>query len=315
MNNSSLEERIQYYGDPDVQDDPSTRNGPVNVMVLTSIRDVGTCDKNGSMVDTPEGHRYMEGIVERMVKETKEGGSLRNALRLAGVITDDLERDMSRSEYSPYPHREKQWIHDRSLRDVNGELVVSEDMTHWIPSDFRSLPLQDADGRSRRKEEFERRVLELMDQKNADVLVSDHYMARIAYMIQNGYAKFGKILNIHPAVTRADDPYCFRGPTPTQDAIDRAKRDGHAQTGATLHFVNDVIDDGPQIAYVSGTPVYPHDAPQHLRYRNYQSAKLPLFVAGIRHYIERIYPHLDTIDLNNLSSLNHVPYQHSQERS
>ena len=131
-------------------------------------------------------------------------------------------------------------------------------------------------------------------------------------MIRDGYGKFGKVLNIHPAITKSDDPYCFRGPTPTRDAIERAKKDGCARTGATLHIINEVIDDGPLIAYVSGTPVYAQDEPQRLRYRNYQLAKLPLFVSGIRHYIQRIYPYLDTIDVNNLSSLNHVPHQPSQ---
>jgi len=39
--------------------------------------------------------------------------------------------------------------------------------------------------------------------------------------------------------------------------------------------------------------VYAYDHPQHLRYRNYQRAKLPLMIMGLRHYIENIYPHLD----------------------
>lgn len=312
LNEFFLEDRIQYFGDPNQQQNGFSQKDPVNVMVLTSVRDVGTCDKNGSMVDTPEGRQHMEGIVERIIVETQESGRLHDILRLVGVITDDLERDMRRSEYSPYPDTEKQWIHNRDLRDVNGELVAGDDMTHWLPSDFRSLPLHDAEGRARHKEEFEQRVLELMQQRNADVLVSDHYMARIAYMIQDRYGKFGKVLNIHPAVTKQGDPYCFRGPTPTQDAIDRAKADGQAQTGATLHFVNEVIDDGPQIAYVSGTSVYPNDEPQHLRYRNYQQAKLPLFVSGVRHYIEKIYPHINALDLNNLSLLNHVSTRDSE---
>lgn len=307
----SLEDRIQYYGDPRVGRNSQHAGEPVNAMILTSIRDVGSCDKNGGIIDTPQGERYMEGTIERIIEETRQGGKLHGTLRLVGIITDDLERDMRQSSYAAYPHPEKQWVHPLELRDAHGETVAGEDMTHWIPSDFRSLPLSDTENRARKKEEFERRVLELMRQRNADVLISDHYMARIAYMIGGEYKKFGKVLNIHPAVTQTGSPYCFRGRTPTQDAIDRAKTNGQTFTGATLHFINEVIDDGPQISFVAGTPVYPHDQPQHLRYRNYQAAKLPLLVAGLRHYIGTIYPHLDTIDVNHLTLLNGVSDEHS----
>jgi hypothetical protein len=76
-------------------------------------------------------------------------------------------------------------------------------------------------------------------------------------------------------------------------------------TGATLHIMDEEIDHGPALAYMAQTPVFPDDAPQELRYRNYQAGKLPLFIAGMRHYIERIYPHLDRLDLYSLSPLDH----------
>lgn len=79
---------------------PEHPPAPLRMMVLTSIRDVGTCDKNGTTVRTPEGWRYMEGAVERLIYETREGGALHGLLRIAGIINDDLERDIE----NIYPH-------------------------------------------------------------------------------------------------------------------------------------------------------------------------------------------------------------------
>lgn len=295
---------IRFFGDESV---PSVRpQKPVNIAFLTSVRDTGTCDRNGSIIRTPEGVRYMEGAIERTVRESREGGALDGILRVVAVITDDREKDMRGSEYPLRPQAGRPWLHDQDLRNNDDSLVADPDTTHWIVSDFRSLPLSDTDGRAERKMDFERQVWQLMQQRQADVLVSDHYMARIAYLVNGTFRQFGRILNIHPAVTIPDHPFRFCGKTPTKDAIDRARSGVETRTGATLHVVDEIIDHGPPLAYIAETPVDGTDEPQHLRYRNYQLGKLPLFIAGMRHYIENVYPHLDQIDLQSLSPLPHV---------
>lgn len=262
---------------------------PLNLMVLTSVRDTGTEDCNGSVIATPEGPRYMEGVIERLVRETAPAGALTGLVRFVGVITDDTERDMRASDYGVLPEAGRRWLHPLELTTHEGVRVA--DMTVNIPSAFRALPLSALEARTRAKSVFEVAVAEAMKRNGADILLSDHYMAKLEFLFgPMGYN--GRVLNIHPAVTLPGHPFCFRGKTPTADAIARARSGTPTRTGATLHIVNERIDDGPPIALIADTPVYAADEPQHLRYRNYRIAKLPLLGAGLTHYALHVYPHL-----------------------
>ncbi|MEI8230658.1 MAG: formyltransferase family protein [Candidatus Peregrinibacteria bacterium] len=296
---------MHFYGHPSLAVPASSPRSPVGVLFLTSVRDIGADDHVGQIVATDEGPRRMEGIVERTVNETRSGGALEGILRVAGVVTDDLSRDLRHSSYPVIPEPGRDWIHPLDLETTEGQLVVDPRFTINVPSDFRALPRADRDGRAQRKEAFERRVMDIADERGADVIVSDHYMAWIQYMINDQYGRYGRVLNIHPAVTIPGHPFCFTGKTPTGDAIRHAQTGQPTFTGATLHFVDPEIDHGPPIAVASATPVHADDEPERLRYRNYQQSKLPLFIAGMRHYVERILPQLDALDVNSLSLLTH----------
>lgn len=246
---------------------------PLRILFLTSIRDVGECDRNGLMVETGQGQRYMEGVVERTAREVQHTGALHGRFVIAGVVTDDRAHDLH--DFTAYPNGavDKRWVWPKQL-----------DLPTWnIPSDFRGLPRTALLERGEAKLAFEQRVCERFREVEADVIVSDHYMARIEHLIDR-FGLYGRVLNIHPAVTVTGHPFCFRGQTPTADAIVRAQHDTSTVTGATLHLVNAIIDDGPALAYGVGTPVYASDQPQWLRWRNYQMAKLPVFVTGMLHY-------------------------------
>lgn len=300
-----IEQNIVYFGDPRLLQRKTTLDRPLNMVFLTSVRDTGTCDRNGTWVETGNGsRRYMEGVIERTVKETHPWwlgssgklypGMLAGLVRVGGVITDDTPKDMQNSPYSALPERGRAWIFPRTLSTPEGLLVT--DMTYNIPSSFRLLPKRAVEERWLGKLDFESRVLRMMRGLGGDVLVSDHYMARIDFLYQNP-ALFGRLLNIHPAVTIEKHPFRFRGKYPTADTLARARSDRsiQIQTGATLHFIGPEIDKGQPIAYVVDTPVYPHDEPQWLRYRNYNLGKLPLFVHGLAHYARNIYPYLDKL--------------------
>lgn len=255
-------------------------NRPLRLLFLTSVRDTGDCDLNGSDVAMPEGDRYMEGVIERTVRETNLGCALAGQFEVVGVITDDRPKDLH--TYPVLPTDDQPWLWPHNLHLPAGPLLIERTLN--LPSDFRSRPLNDTTGRAAAKRAFEERVYQIMQEVEADVLVSDHYMARIEYLITDEFGLYGRVINIHPAVTVRGHPWCFRGPTPTADAIARAGCEPRVLTGATLHLVNSVIDDGPAIAFGVGTEVHANDAPPWLRWRNYQNAKLPLFIAGLQHY-------------------------------
>lgn len=277
----------------------------VGVLFLTSIRDIGADDHVGQIVQTDEGPRPMEGIIERTIRETHAGGALEGILRVAGVVTDDLPRDLRHTSYAVSPFAGRDWVHPLDLETPDGQRVADPHFTINVPSDFRRLPRSDSAGRAERKEAFECRVMDIADERGAEIIVSDHYMAWIQHMINDQYGRYGRVLNIHPAVTIPNHPFCFTGKTPTADAIRHAQTGVPTRTGATLHFVDPWIDHGPPIAVTAATSVNADDDPQRLRHRNYQQSKLPLFIAGMRHYIEHLLPQLDSIDLTSLSPMYH----------
>lgn len=270
---------------------------PLRVVFLTSIRDTGTCDRNGQTVETPEGPCYMQGVTEATVVESRPGGRLHGLIEVAGVITDDVVGETG--DYPVLPTDGCNWIYPLDLVGPDGVRIA--DLTANLPSHFRKLPLRDKKGRVQAKKQFERALLLYMQAIRADVLISDHYMARIKYLI-GGLGLFGKVLNIHPAITLKDHPYWFPGKTPTADAIAAAGRNGGKTfTGATLHFMNRIIDGGPEIAYQCATPVYASDQPQQLRARNYP-VKCGVFVKGMIHYAKNFYPYLDRIDFDRFEN-------------
>lgn len=295
------QQNIMCYGDPRLLQRNTALTRPLNVVFLTSVRDTGTCDRNGTWVITEDGlEQYMEGIIERTIKETRPNGMLANLVRVVGVIYDDTERDMRRIDSYPLLPNLEQWIYPYDLATPDGLLV--RDMTYNISSSFRQCRLEAKGERRQAKFEFETEVLKKIKELEGDILVSDHYMARLDYLYREPNL-YGCVLNIHPAVTVEKHPFCFRGKTPTADAIARARSGVPTRTGATLHFINERIDEGPPIAYVAETQVFATDEPQWLRYRNYATCKLPLFVQGLAYYVRSIYPYLDELDDDHLAKM------------
>lgn len=261
---------------------------PTRMLILTSVRDVGACDLNGRMISTREGPKYMMGIVEHAVRECRPRGALDGLFELAGVVTDDTAKDLRSCEYPPLPLKGKPWIHRPGLEDHFGTKIA--DLTVNVPSVFRSLPREDVEGRHAAKEVFESQVRKIMQDAGADVLMLDHYMARIEFLINGEFGLYGRVLNIHPAVTLAGHPFCFRGPTPTADALTHAKENAATMTGATLHLVNAEFDDGPVVHWDAPTPVHAVDTPAELRCRNYRMAKRPVFTEGMKKYRQNVFP-------------------------
>lgn len=276
---------------------------PIRALFITSVRDVGNgSDRNGSLIDTPNGRKYMKGAVETCVDEVNACRELADHAQVIGVVYDDMHSELLRDGYPARPRFGQPWIYPtEKINSATGDRMI--DNTFSVPSVFRSLPLTDQRNRDQLKLQFEAEIHELMRMLGADIIISDHLLMRIVNLIRrDAFDLYGRVLNIHPAITDENSPYRLRGLTPTQDAIGRThgfRRDRrtslqtpverHFRTGSTLHFVSPEIDAGPVICDDEPTPVYPNDTPQLLRYRNYLMAKGPVLVEGLMHYHREMF--------------------------
>lgn len=84
---------------------------------------------------------------------------------------------------------------------------------------------------------FEAEIVEVLREKNVDLIVLAGYMRLIGHTLLSAYSN--KIVNIHPSLLPA---------FPGKDAIGQAFRAGVEKTGVTIHYVDEGMDTGPIIA-------------------------------------------------------------------
>lgn len=87
------------------------------------------------------------------------------------------------------------------------------------------------------KQQFEREILQQLQQKEIDLVVLAGYMRLIGPTLLQAYQN--RIVNIHPSLLPA---------FPGKDAIGQAYRYGVKVTGVTVHYVDEGMDTGPIIA-------------------------------------------------------------------
>ncbi len=258
-----------------------TPKRPLRVVFMTSLRDIVLEECNGQFLNINGIDHYIKGVIESTLEETTSGGILEGLIEVKGVIYDDTLDDL-KGKFHLLPEDNDSWIFPTEL--------LSKDNIWNIPSLFRKLAKDDIKGRKKEKYNFELSVFKKIKEVGADILILDSYMAKLEYLF-----KFmpNKVINIHPGPTLAGHPFCFRGKTPYSDAILFAKNNGGlVYTGATLHFVNEKIDEGNFIAYICNTPVNEEQEVISLMYENYIKAKNPIFITGLRHYVLKIFPYL-----------------------
>ncbi len=257
---------------------------PLGVLFITSLRNILYEEFNGQFIEINGEKFYMQGVIEKTLEETQYRKSLHGLIEVKGVIVDDTVSDL-KNEFDLLPNDQTNWIFPTKF--------LEKDRIWNIPSLFRKLPKEDFKGREQSKHVFESLVFKKAKEIGAEIIILDGYMARLDYL-QSSLGMYGKVLNIHPAPTIIDRPFCFRGKDEVMDAIRFAKNNGGAAlTGSTLHFVDSDLDSGHPVAYICSTPVSEDDTELELMYRNYQEAKLPIFIAGLKHYVLKIFPYLE----------------------
>ncbi|WP_309108840.1 formyltetrahydrofolate deformylase [Arthrobacter sp.] len=121
---------------------------------------------------------------------------------------------------------------------LGGELVavVSNHETHRAMAEAAGLPFVYIPVTPESKEDAERRLLELVDEYNVDLVV----LARYMQVLSNDLCRAleGRAINIHHSFLPG-----FKGARPYHQAYDR----GVKLVGATAHYVTADLDEGPII--------------------------------------------------------------------
>ena len=290
---------------------------PLRVLFLTSIRDVGRDERVGKLrrVKGQTGGRAVTrtvGTIETVLRESLPGGELDGYVEVAGIVSDDMPRDFTfrgtshRSNYVADPGEKGHWIFDRELALPDGSRAV--DVCKNIPSDFRACPVDDFKERAKRKFYFESSVHDFFKDTNADVILSDHYMAKIEYLFDKQYFNLGgRVLNTHPGITHRENPFRTLGNNPyvamRDHARGRAKVDGeyveiepHKIGGASFHFLTSSIDGGAVLCDAETTPVSPGEGDTSLAARLYKRSKRDVVLAGLKYYASSVFPYVRSLE-------------------
>jgi formyltetrahydrofolate deformylase len=190
-------------------------------------------------------------------------------------ITSSNDRPRVAIFVSKYDH----CLVDLLYRQRNGELtcdiplIVSNHPDAKRHADFYGIPYHVVPVTKENKPDAEREEMELLRKNNIDLIVLARYMQVLSTDFIRHYPQ--QIINIHHSFLPA-----FVGAKPHQQAYDR----GVKLTGATAHYVTEVLDDGPIIE--QGVARISHrDAPEDLVEKGRDVEKVVLSRA-VRWHIE-----------------------------
>ena len=198
-------------------------------------------ERNDEFVDSENNKFFMRSVVRGEIEREKLEEDLKNALPKSANIRVIVPR---KKNILLMATKESHVLGDILIRHFDGELeanilgVVSNyDLLRPLVERF-DLPYYHISHQNLTRSEHEEKILDLLKNfENIDYIVLAKYM-RI--LTPNFVQKFeNKIINIHHSFLPA-----FIGANPYKQAYDR----GVKIIGATAHFVNNNLDEGPIIA-------------------------------------------------------------------
>lgn len=127
--------------------------------------------------------------------------------------------------------------------------------------------------------EYCTKLLELLDELNADLIVLAGFMTVLTADVTRKYEN--RIINVHPALIPSFCGDGYYGLRVHQAALDY----GVKLTGATVHFVNEETDGGPIILQQS-VPVLTGDTPELLQRRVMEQAEWILLPKAVSLFCE-----------------------------
>jgi formyltetrahydrofolate deformylase len=195
---------------------------------------------NGEFVERTTNHFFMRTEFSGDFDQSKIIRDLRAVLPAESDIklTPQVKRNIA-----ILVTKEHHCLSDLLVRHAFGELaaniqcVVSNyDKLESLATKF-DVPFHHISHDEKSREEHEQLVLELLDRYNPEFLVLAKYMRVLSPLFISQYRN--RIINIHHSFLPA-----FVGANPYHQAYER----GVKIIGATAHFVNDNLDEGPIIA-------------------------------------------------------------------
>lgn len=106
------------------------------------------------------------------------------------------------------------------------------------------------------REKYDEKILEILEEKNIEFIFLVGYMRIISSVLTKAFEN--KMLNIHPSLLPA-----FAGGM-DRDVHTEVIKSGVKQTGATLHYVTDIVDGG-EIFSQKSCPVSENETPESLK--------------------------------------------------
>lgn len=165
----------------------------------------------------------------------------------------------------------------KRIKNANLALVISnnEDAYALERAKKNSIKTRIISNKSyKNREMYEDRLAVEIEENNIDLIVLAGFMVILSASFVERYPK--KIINIHPSLIPSFCGDGFYGLKVHEAALER----GVKLTGATVHFVNRVVDGG-EIILQKAVQVFEGDTPKILQKRVMEQAEQELIVKAI----------------------------------
>lgn len=196
-------------------------------------------DKNDEFVDKDNNKFFMRTEVNGEINQEELEKLLKNILPLNSIINVLKKR---KKDVIIMVTKESHCLGDILMRQYSGDLhinitaiISNHDSLKDISQKF-NIPFYFISHEDLSREEHERKLFEIIDEFNFDYIVLAKYMRILNPEFVQRYKD--KIINIHHSFLPA-----FIGANPYKQAYER----GVKIIGATAHFVNESLDEGPII--------------------------------------------------------------------
>ena len=134
---------------------------------------------------------------------------------------------------------------------------------------------------AKNQQDFERRILEILDENNIELIVLAGFMSILSADFTRRYDE--RIINVHPALIPS---FCGKGYYGLH-VHEAALEYGVKVSGATVHFVNEVPDGG-KIIMQKAVEVKDDDTPETLQRRIMEQAEWVILPQSVQKVAEKL---------------------------